>query len=276
MPRPSPASWKATRTAALKKVRPYTLEYRAQVEGDIAKASVDFIQRQAKAKQPFFLYVGFTHTHYPTRTAPEFTGKSRIGVYGDAIMELDHRTGQVLDAIKAAGVEDNTIVIWLSDNAAAPTAGPTDTRAGFNGPFRGELGDALEGSIRTVGMIKWPGRIAPRASNEMVSVHDFFPTLAGIIGAQVPIGPADRRRGSERVLHGQAAEIQPRKPDHLHRRRGRGGALARIPHLPEAVRASGGNPAMDGLGGYANGDERLSRDLQHRGGSARGGEHHRH
>jgi arylsulfatase len=101
-------------------------------------------------------------------------------------MELDHRTGQVLDAIKAAGIEDNTIVIWLSDNAAAPTSGPSDSRPGFNGPFRGELGDALEGSIRTIGMIKWPGKIAPRVSNEMVSVHDWAPTLAAIIGAQMP------------------------------------------------------------------------------------------
>jgi arylsulfatase A-like enzyme len=80
-------------------------------------------------------------------------------------------------------------VIWVSDNAAAPTSGPFDSRSGSNGPFRGELGDALEGSIRTIGMIKWPGKIAPRASNEMVSVHDFLPTLASIIGAKVP---ADR------------------------------------------------------------------------------------
>lgn len=182
-----PYIWEGEATGSLRKVRPYTLDYRRQVEGDIAKASVEYIERQARARQPFFLYVGFTHTHYPTLTAPEFLGKSRIGVYGDAIMELDHRTGQVLDAIKAAGIEDNTIVIWVSDNAAAPTAGPFDSRAGSNGPFRGELGDALEGSIRTVAMIKWPGRIAPRASNQMVSVHDFFPTLAGIIGAKVPI-----------------------------------------------------------------------------------------
>jgi arylsulfatase len=170
----------------MKRVRPYTVDYRKQVEGDIAKASVDFIERQAKAKQPFFLYVGFTNTHYPIRTASEFEGKSRIGPYGDAIMELDHRTGQVLDAIKAAGVEDNTIVIWLSDNAAAPTAGPESTRMGFNGPFRGELGDATEGSIRTIGMIKWPGKIRPRASNEMFAVHDWAPTLAAIIGAKMP------------------------------------------------------------------------------------------
>ncbi len=180
-----PYIWEGDAGGALKKVRPYTVEYRHQVEGDIANASVDFIQRQAKANQPFFMYVGFTNTHYPIQTAREFEGKSRIGPYGDAIMELDYRTGQVLDAIKASGVEDNTIVLWLSDNAAAPTQGPSETRAGFNGPFRGELGDALEGSIRTVGMIKWPGKITPSVSNEMVSVHDWWPTLASIIGGKV-------------------------------------------------------------------------------------------
>jgi arylsulfatase len=118
-----PYIWEGEAGSALRKVRPYTVDYRRDVEGDIAKASVDFIQRQAKAKQSFFLYVGWTHTHYPTLPAREFAGRSRIGAYGDAIMELDHRTGQVLDALKAAGVEDNTIVLWLSDNAAAPTSG---------------------------------------------------------------------------------------------------------------------------------------------------------
>ena len=181
-----PWIWESDANGNLKKVRSYNFEYRAQVEKDIAAVSVDFIQRQAKAKKPFFLYVGFTNTHYPLHPAPEFAGKSRIGPYGDAIMELDYRTGQVLDAIKASGVEDNTIVLWLSDNAAAPTQGPSDTRAGSNGPFRGELGDALEGSIRTIGIIKWPGKISPRVSNEMVSVHDWFPTLAGIIDAKPP------------------------------------------------------------------------------------------
>jgi arylsulfatase len=143
-----PYIWEGNANGSLRKVRPYTVDYRRQVEGDIARAAVEFIQRQARAQQPFFLYVGWTHAHYPTLPAPEFVGKSRIGAYGDAIMELDHRTGQVLDAIKAAGIEDNTIVLWLSDNAAAPTSGPFDSRPGSNGPFRGELGDALEGSIR--------------------------------------------------------------------------------------------------------------------------------
>ncbi len=169
----------------LREVREYTVEYRHQVEGDIAKASVDYITHHAKGEKPFFLYIGWTHTHYPNVTPPEFTGKS-THPYGDAIMELDYRTGQVLDAIKEAGIEDNTIVIWLSDNSATPTGSPMAFPGGSNGPFRGELGDALEGSLRVPGMIRWPGKIEPRKSNEMVSIHDFFPSLAKIIGADLP------------------------------------------------------------------------------------------
>jgi len=200
-----PWVWDSDANGVMKKTRAYTVDYRAQIEGDITNASVDFINRKAKGSDPFFLYVGFTNTHYPIRTAPEFVGKSRIGPYGDAIMELDYRTGQIIDALKAAGVEDNTIVIWISDNAAAPLAGPSDTRMGFNGPFRGELGDATEGAIRTVGMVKWPGKITPSTSNEMFSVHDWFPTLAGIIGGKVPTDrPMDGIDQSAFVLGKQA------------------------------------------------------------------------
>lgn len=181
-----PGIWDSDANGVLKKVRPYTLDYRRQVEGDIAQASVNYIQQQAKAGKPFMLFVGWTNTHYPSLVAPEFEGKSRIGPYGDAVMELDHRTGQVLEAIKAAGIEQDTVVIWLSDNGATPTEGPAAYRGGSNGPFRGELGDALEGSVRVPAMVKWPGHIAPGISNEMVSIHDFFPTLAQIIGAKLP------------------------------------------------------------------------------------------
>ena len=171
----------------LNAVREYTVEYRRQVEGDIAKASVDYIKSHAKGEKPFFLYIGWSNTHYPNVTAPEFTGKSGHP-YGDAMMELDYRTGQVLDAIQQSGIEDNTIVIWLSDNSATPTlTTPPDAHwGGNNGPFRGELGDALEGSLRVPGMIKWPGKIKPRKSNQMIAIHDFVPTLTAIIGADLP------------------------------------------------------------------------------------------
>jgi len=181
-----PRIFESDKNGDLKAVREYTVEYRRQVEGDIAKASVEFIQRQAKAKKPFFMMIGWTHSHYPSVTPAEFSGKSRIGPYGDAIMELDARTGEVLTALEEAGVEDNTIVIWLSDNGATPISGPPEYRGGNNGPFSGELGDAREGSIRVPGMIKWPGKIAPGKNNGMVSIHDFFPTLANIIGVKVP------------------------------------------------------------------------------------------
>jgi arylsulfatase len=245
-----PHIWESDTSGNLKKVRPYTVDYRREVEGDIAEAAVTFIEQKAKAREPFFLYVGWTHTHYPNVTAPEFDGRSRIGPYGDAVMELDHRTGQVLDAISRAGIEDDTIVIWVSDNAASPTSGPAAFRGGTNGPFRGELGDALEGSIRTIGMIKWPNRIPVRASNDMVSVHDIYPTLASIIGAKVP---------ADRPIDGvdQSAFFTGKQPHS-----NRDSLITFIGDEIVAVRwkqyriyprqfvRSAGNPSMEGAGGY--------------------------
>ncbi|WP_300455601.1 sulfatase-like hydrolase/transferase [Desulfobacula sp.] len=114
-----PRIFESDATGNLTAVREYTVEYRHQVEGDIADASVEFIKRQAKAKKPFFMMVGWTHSHYPNLTAPEFTGKSRVGAYGDSIMELDHCTGQVLNAIKNAGIEENITPAIKYNNQAA-------------------------------------------------------------------------------------------------------------------------------------------------------------
>ena len=187
-----------------KRIRPYDLEYRKQIEKDIAETSVAYIKQQASAKSPFFLMVGWTRPHFPNDVGTEYAGSSRIGKYGDSVVELDHRTGEVLDAIEEAGIEDNTIVIFISDNGPTSTGGSLDELyAGDTGPFRGELGDAYEGSIRTVGMLKWPGRIKPSVSNEMFAIHDIFPTLAKIIGAKIPANkPIDGIDQSE-FLFGQ-------------------------------------------------------------------------
>jgi arylsulfatase len=169
------------------RIRPYDVEYRKQIEEDIADASVEYIKQQAATKEPFFLLVGWTRPHFPNDVGPEFDGVSGVGKYGDSVVELDYRTGEVLDAIEEAGIEDNTIVIFLSDNGPTTTGGGNDELYhGDTGPFRGELGDAYEGSIRTVGMMRWPGKIKSCVSNEMISIHDFLPTLANIVGAGVP------------------------------------------------------------------------------------------
>jgi arylsulfatase len=170
-----------------KEVADYDPAYKLKIEGEITKKAVAYIGASAKEKEPFFLMVGFTRPHFPNDVSDDFKGKSGAGKYGDSVVELDHRTGQILEAIQRAGVEDNTIVVWISDNGATVTATAIDeVHQGDNGPFRGELGDAYEGSIRTAGMIKWPGKIKPRVSNEMFSIHDFLPTFARIIGVDLP------------------------------------------------------------------------------------------
>lgn len=173
-----------------RRIRTYDLEYRKQIEGDIADASVDYIKRQAKTGSPFFLLIGRTRPHFPNDVGSEFAGKSGVGKYGDSVVELDYRTGQVLDAIDDAGIADNTIVIFVSDNGPTSTGGSLDELyVGDTGPYRGELGDAYEGSIPTVGTVRWPGRIAPSVTDEMFAIHDFLPTLAKIIDVDIP---ADR------------------------------------------------------------------------------------
>ena len=182
----APGIWDGTTEDGLTRVREYDVEYKHIVEDDIAKASVKIINTHAAAKDPFFLMVGLTQTHYPNVTSPEFTDKSPNGPYGDALLQHDHAVGEILDAIKTSGIEDNTIVIYMSDNGATPLGGPAEFRGGSNGMYTGELGDGREGSIRTPGMIKWPGNIPVRKINGMFAIHDVFPTLANIIGAEVP------------------------------------------------------------------------------------------
>jgi arylsulfatase len=174
-----------------KVVREYSHEYRREIENDITKKAVEYINNTAKKDNPFFLMVGFTRPHYPNDVTAERQGKSGVGKYGDSVNELDFLTGKILKAIEDAGIEDNTIVVWISDNGATVTATAADEmHQGDNGPFRGELGDAYEGSIRTAGMIKWPGKIKPSVSNEMFAIHDFLPTFAKILGTELPKGRA--------------------------------------------------------------------------------------
>ncbi|MCK5794782.1 MAG: sulfatase-like hydrolase/transferase, partial [Anaerolineales bacterium] len=182
----APGIWDGDSKNGIKQIAEYTVEYKRIVEEDIATASSKYINDHAKGKEPFFILIGWTQTHYPNALSEKFDKKSSVGPYGDAMLQHDYCVGQVLETIEKAGIEDNTIVIYMSDNGATPLSGPQEFRGGSNGNFVGELGDGREGSIRTPGMIKWPGKIPVRKSNEMVSVHDFFPTLATIIGAKIP------------------------------------------------------------------------------------------
>ena len=105
-------------------------------------------------------------------------------------MEGDAIVGKLLDSLKALGLEQDTIVVFASDNGPQGDVvrefGGDMPDMGSPGPYRGELGDASEGSIRTAALIRWPGKIRPRSTNAMFSIMDFFPTLAHVTGGKVP------------------------------------------------------------------------------------------
>jgi arylsulfatase len=153
------------------------------MEAEITQRTVDFMQRQAKAGKPFYAYVSFSLLHFPTLPNPEFAGRTGNGDWADCLAEMDHRKGQILDAIKELGVEDNTLVIFTSDN------GPEATHPweGSAGPWRGTYFTAMEASLRAPFILRWPGKVpAGRVSNEIVHIVDTFTTLAHVGGAEIP------------------------------------------------------------------------------------------
>jgi arylsulfatase len=157
--------------------------------------TIDFIKREAAAKKPFFVYLGYSEMHPPIVCNPEFVGKSpaRGGMYSDCIAEMDYRVGQVLDAIKEAGIEDNTIVVLSSDNGADGLAGGAGQAGGSNGPWRGNFFyTPFEGSMRVPAMVRWPGHFPfGSVTDEMFAAVDWLPTLAGLVG-EPNLVPKDR------------------------------------------------------------------------------------
>ena len=195
--------WNGRSGEPARPVKEYTLDVRRVIDLDLADRSVAYIKEQAGTDKPFFLFTSWTRPHWPNLPSKDFAGKSKIGDYGDSVMELDHNTGRVLDAIKEAGIEDNTIVIWISDNGPWKTMVWPD--GGSAGPWRGELGSAWEGSIRTAGMIKWPDKIKPGKDDGMFSIMDFIPSLATICGGKMPTDrPIDGVDQSDWLLGKQA------------------------------------------------------------------------
>jgi len=159
------------------------VDRRRTMEAEITTRAVEFIKRNAKLGKPFFAYISSSMVHMPTLPNPEFAGKTGNGDWADCLAEMDYRTGQILDAIKEAGIEDNTLVVFTSDN------GPEATHPweGDSGPWRGTYFTAMEASLRAPFMIRWPGRVpAGRVSNEIVHIVDMYTTLAHVGGAEVP------------------------------------------------------------------------------------------
>jgi len=165
----------------IKDTGPLTKKRMETIDDDTADRAVDFINRQAKAAKPFFVWVNFTHMHFRTHVKPESKGQSGrwMSEYVDAMIDHDKNVGTVLKALDDAGIADNTFVMYSTDNGPHMNSWPD----GAMTPFRSEKNSNWEGAYRVPAMVRWPGKIkAGTISNKMISHLDWLPTLAAIAG----------------------------------------------------------------------------------------------
>ncbi|MEO1996748.1 MAG: arylsulfatase [Planctomycetaceae bacterium] len=173
--------------------------FSAQAEQFLARSAAE-----AKAGQPFFLYLALTAPHTPTSPSPQFAGRSEIGIYGDFVMETDHCIGRVLTALKSHGLDDNTLVIATSDHGPAPYAGRQRKatagqlkqleQAGHYsaGIYRGYKFSVYEGGLRVPFVVRWPGTVrAGSTCEQLVGLQDLMATLSEItqVSLQATQGP---------------------------------------------------------------------------------------
>lgn len=169
------------------------MKVRRLMDREITDRAVKFIDKNANTDKPFFLYLPFSLPHSPPLPHPDFDLKGRSD-YQNVLMEIDHNAGRVIAAVDDAGISDDTIVIFASDNGPETLNGIGIQYGGQSdsGPFRGEFPSAWEGAIRVPAIIRWPGHTQPgRVSNEIVSILDFYNTFAEVAGASDRV-PTDR------------------------------------------------------------------------------------
>jgi arylsulfatase A-like enzyme len=214
-----------------------------------AEHAVKFIA--ANKDKPFFLYVPHAMPHVPLYVSEKHAGKSKSGLYGDVIEEIDWSVGQILAAIKENGLDDNTLVIFTSDNGPWLSYG---NHGGSAGPLREGKGTAWDGGVREPFAARWPGKIpAGTVSSEVAATIDLLPTLAKL--ADAPLG--DKKIDGKDIwplLSGQKDAKSPHEAYYfywgreLHAIRSGKWKL----HFPHVYRSLTGTPGRDGKpGGYS-------------------------
>jgi arylsulfatase A-like enzyme len=149
------------------------------IDEEVTKEALRFMTDAKKADKPFFLWWNSTRMHIFTHLKKESEGKTGLGTYPDGMVEHDGHVGQVLDKLKELGLEDNTIVMYSTDNGAEEFSWPD----GGTTPFRGEKATNWEGGYRVPAMIRWPGVIKPgTVSNEIFAHEDMLPTIMAAAG----------------------------------------------------------------------------------------------
>jgi arylsulfatase A-like enzyme len=149
------------------------------IDDEITKASLDYLEKAKKADKPFFLWWNSTRMHINTHLKQESRGKTGLGIYPDGMVEHDGHVGQLLDKLKQLGLEENTIVMYSTDNGAEKASWPD----GGASPFRGEKNTNWEGGYRVPTAMRWPGTIKPgTVLNDIFAHEDMLPTIMAAAG----------------------------------------------------------------------------------------------
>ena len=152
--------------------------------------AISVIEKRRGAEQPLMLYLAYPAPHTPWLPSPAFAGRSGAGLYGDFLMMVDHEIGRVLAALASAGMIDNTLLVFASDNG--PVWFPADVaRFGHDsaGGLRGMKADAWEAGHRMPFIVRWPGTVgAGSVCDQTVGFTDLLATLADVVGKSLPAG----------------------------------------------------------------------------------------
>jgi len=175
--------------------------------------SIHFIKQEAAAGNPFLLYLPVNGPHTPVVPNAEWIGKSGAGLYGDFVMEIDDVVGQIVAALEEAGVRDNTVVVFSSDNGPETlTARYRESYGHYSAwKFRGMKRDNWEGGHRVPFVVSWPATVpAGSICERFVELVDFMATAADIVGADVPATAAEDSRSILPLLAGDfSADCRP-------------------------------------------------------------------
>ncbi len=173
---------KASADGKIQDTGPLTRKRMETIDDETTGAAIDYMKKQAQAKKPFFVWMNFTRMHVFTHVKQENRGKAGLGQgheYADGMWEMDQNVGKLLKTLDDAGIANDTIVVFTTDNGPNFFSWPDAA----NTPFRSEKDTNWEGAFRVPAMVRWPGKIKPGSvSNGMFSGLDWFPTLLAAAG----------------------------------------------------------------------------------------------
>ena len=166
-------------TQRIENTGPLNIERMKTIDDEITAASLDYLEKRAEDGEPFFLWWNSTRMHIWTHLKDESEGVTGQGIYPDGMVEHDGHVGQLLDKLEELGLDENTIVMYSTDNGAEKFTWPD----GGTSPFRGEKNENWEGGYRVPTVIRWPGVIEPgTVNNDIFSHMDMIPTIMAAVG----------------------------------------------------------------------------------------------